>query len=197
VGTSIDAGSRPASLAALLIVPVLLGLLAAVLQSFVKLRLGIPGHAAILWLVPVLAARFLSPLTLATSVATTTTALSMYGFSGFSIRWPVVLTFGTFWLVGPVLDLMAQFARNRTGWQPGRAVSRVRALLALAAAGVACNLAHLGLKLGFGVMRPHVPKFGLPSYVYELVTYVVFGLAAGVLTFLIVCARCGSKGETA
>jgi len=159
------------------VLPVILGVAAGITHSYLKLRLGIPGHKALVWLIPILATRCLSTLPLATSLSTTTMAFTVCACGGFSLRWPTVLTFGTFWLVGPVIDLMARFTRA--------GASRLRELLGLILTGMAANLAHLGLKLGFGVMRPHAPKFGLPSGIFELVTYTVFGLAAGIVVFLL------------
>jgi len=161
----------------------LLGLTGAVLHTVLKLRLGVPGHAALLWLVPLLIGRGLAPAAGAASVASTSLAAGLFALGGFSLHWPVVLTFGTFWLVGPVLDLYLLFV---DGKRSDRVESRLSvagrwAWLVLPVGGVAGNFAHLALKLGFGVMRPHAGGMGIPGGYYEAVTYLAFGLAAGVI----------------
>jgi hypothetical protein len=159
-----------------------LGLAAAVLHTCLKLRLGIPGHAAILWLTPLLLARWLAPMTAAASVSSTSTAVGLYCFGGFSLRWPLVLTFGTFWLVGPVLDLYVLLVERMAPRRRMGAGSRL-GLVLLPLAGVVGNFAHLGLKVLFGTMRPHVARLGLGAGLYEAVTYLVFGLAAGIAAY--------------
>jgi len=152
-----------------------LGLIAAILHSALKLRLGIPGHSAVLWLTPLLVGRFLSPLAGAASVASTSAAVSLYALGGLSFRWPLALSFGTFWLVGPVLDLYVLFAQRLTHVAGSKALG----LVSVALAGVVGNFAHLALKAGFGAIGVHAPGLGLPRGAFEGVTYFAFGLAAG------------------
>jgi hypothetical protein len=158
------------------------GVLSAVLVG-AKLRWGIPGHLAILWLTPLLVGRFLAPLGAAATVASTTTALGLYAFGGLSPRWPVVADVATFWAVGPVLDICVLLARAPRGGAERRGTpwAAVRLAAWAAVAGVVGNLAHLGSKVLLGVIGPHRPGWGLPSGVYEVVTYAVFGAAAGLV----------------
>lgn len=163
----------------------LLGLAGALLHTALKLRLGVPGHAALWWLVPVLIGRGVAPMAAAATVASTGLAVGLFAFGGFSLHWPLVLTFGTFWLVGPVLDLCVLFVAA-LGADGARAGLTGRwAWLLLPAAGVVGNFAHLVLKLGFGVMRPHAGELGLPAAAYTAASYLVFGLAAGSLAWAI------------
>jgi len=173
-----------------------LGLVSALAATFAKLRLGIPGHSAVLWLVPIVLGRCLVPQRAAGTMASTSAALAMFCLRGFSLRWPLVATFGSFWLVGPALDLyvatIARFvlrSREHGRWPVG-----LRGAAFAALAGVAGNYAHLALKLLFGAMRPHAPRFGLASGLYEMVTYLVFGLAAGLVAYAV--ARPFLRAET-
>jgi len=160
---------------------VFLGLVAAFLQTFARLRLGIPGHAALVWLVPVLVARCVARTSGAASISTTSTALGLYAFGGFTLRWPLVVSFGTYWLVGPVLDLYVLLIGGLAARGEGRGARL--AWLFVPLAGVVGNYAHLALKLLFGAMGRHAPGLGLPSGLYEAATYLVFGLAAGVVAY--------------
>jgi len=155
-----------------------LGLLAAALHVFARMRLGIPGHSALLWLTPVLAARRLGRTGVTGTLAATTAAAGMAAFGGFGLRWPLFLEFGTFWLVGPVLDLAA-LALRRGGKRPSGGLSAPAMLLL----GLAANWAHLALKVFHGVIRLHAPRLGLAPRLYEVVTYAVFGVIAGVLAY--------------
>ena len=159
------------------------GLVAAALQSFLKLRLGIPGHSSLLWLVPLVAARCLVPLTPAGGISSTSMAMGLYAFGGFSLRWPLALSFGSYLLVGPALDLWwAGFGRLVRGGDRRRYLAWVLVPLA----GVIGNYAHLLSKLAFGIIRPHGVLLGMRGGVLEFVTYLVFGLASGFLALGIV-----------
>ncbi len=197
---------------------VLLGLAAALLHTALKLRLGIPGHAAILWLVPLLVGRRLTTLAPAGSVASTSLAAGLFAFGGFSLHWPLVLSFGTFWLVGPVLDLYWLFVTGSptgeekgtfsfSAQQPSAPVAGEKVnvpssspgwwrLLVVPMAGVVGNLAHLGWKLAFGVMRSHGSGVGMPGWLYELLCYVAFGLAAGILGYCLLLPFTKKRGHS-
>jgi len=165
-----------------------IGLVAAVLQSFLKLRLGIPGHSSLLWLVPLIAARCLVPLTPAAGISSTSMAMGLYAFGGFNLRWPLVLSFSSYWLVGPVLDLCWVGFGCLFG-ESDRAGSGLRGYVAwvlVPLAGVMGNYAHLIAKLAFGIIRPHGALLGMRGGVLEFVTYLVFGLASGFLALGIV-----------
>ena len=164
------------------------GLVAAVLQSFLKLRLGIPGHSSLLWLVPLVAARCLVPLTPAGGISSTSMAMGLYAFGGFSLRWPLALSFGSYLLVGPALDL-CWVGFDRLFGESDRAGSGLHGYLAwvlVPLAGVIGNYAHLLSKLALGIIRPHGVLLGMRGGVLEFVTYLVFGLASGFLALGIV-----------
>lgn len=165
----------------------MLGVVSAGLHTWAKLRLGIPGHAAMLWLTPIIVARCLVPLRGAATVGTTAAALGLYAFHGLSPRWPMVLSVSTYWLVGPALDIaVAQF--DRLAAALGRSRSSLTGPLRFVfvpLAGVVANYAHLVLKILNGVIRPHAPRLGLGAGAYEVATYFVFGLVAGIMALIL------------
>jgi len=162
----------------------LLGLVSAVLHTWLKLRLGIPGHSAVLWLTPILLARCLAPMTGAATICSTVTTLGMYSFGGFGFRWPVALSFATFWLVGPALDCYAWLTdRLSNSGRQGAGFTGRLGIVFVPLAGVVANYAHLASKVGYKVIRPHTPRFGLVPGWYEGVTYFVFGLVAGLVAY--------------
>ena len=163
----------------------LLGLSAAALHTWARLRLGIPGHSAVLWLTPLLLGRCIAPMRAAGTVSSTSAAVGLYAFGGFSSRWPVLLSFATFWLVGPVLDFCAALVdRFRRGDErSGSAFAGWAGFILLPLAGVAGNYAHLAGKVLYRVIRPHTPRFGLAPGLYEVTTYLVFGVVAGLAAY--------------
>jgi hypothetical protein len=160
-----------------------LGLAGALLHSVIKLHLGIPGHAAILWLVPILLGRSLAPMAMAGTVATAGLGAGLLAFGGLGGHWPAATTFATFWLVGPVLDLCA-FSLEPDGGARPRLTGRWAWVL-LPLGGLVGNFAHLALKVALGAMWAHPGALGLPGWLFELSTYTVFGLAAGAIAYAI------------
>ena len=162
-----------------------LGLVSAALHTWAKLRLGIPGHSAVLWLTPIIVGRRLVPMRGAGTACSTTMAVGMYAFRGFSFRWPVMLSFATYLAVGPVLDICEALLDRLTGitGRDGGRYAGLAGLVCCGLAGVAANYAHLAAKVACRVIRPHAPRFGLSAGWYELTTYFVFGLSAGLLAY--------------
>jgi len=176
-----------------------LGVAAAALQTWARLRLGVPGHSAMLWLTPIIVGRCLVPRKAAGTVCSTVTAVGLYAFGGFSLRWPVVLSFGTYWLVGPALDFyvsLIEAVSSSLGRKDYRFPGRL-AVIVLPVAGVVGNYAALFSKVLFQVIRPHRARFGIAPGVYEIVTYLVFGLVAGSLAYVATRPFPGRKTENA
>ena len=194
--------SHTSAVLAQLGVLVSLGLVSAFLHTYAKLRLGIPGHSAVLWITPLLIGRCLAPMRAAGTAASTTTALGLYCLRGFSLRWPVLLSFGTYWAVGPALDFYVLLLDKLVG-NPDRTRSVLAGPLGvvfLAVGGVVANYAHLASKVLLAVIRSHTPRFGLAPGLYEMATYLVFGLAAGILAFVLarpLLKRRGAQGKDA
>ena len=148
-----------------------LGLLAALMHTHVKLSLGLPGHAALKWLLPLLLARRLLPLGVAGTVASSAAAAGLLVFNGFGLRWPLLGSAVSFWLVGPALDALE---RTLGPEAPG-----LRGLPFAMLTGVVGNFAHFGLKLTCGIYRAHGPRFGMSPWLWPCITYAFFGLLAG------------------
>jgi len=165
-----------------------LGLAAAAMHSWVKLRLGIPGHSAVLWLTPLIIARCVVPLSGAGTGASSAMALGMIAFGGFNLRWSLLPAFGSYWMVGPALDsyvwvirrLVPSLRDKRFG------VAGLAGLILVPLAGVIGNWAHLASKISFHVIRPHIPKFGIPAGLFDLTTYFIFGSTSGFLAYFAV-----------
>ena len=162
-----------------------MGAISAVLHARLKLPVGIPGKSALCWLSPILVARWLTAIRCGATISSTSAAAGLCLIGGMSPRWPLLPTFATFWLVGPILDGYIWVLRRCS---KGSASERHRlgvpfAPLFTVLSGVLGNYAHLGLKLSFGVFRPHAPLFGLSAVTLPLVTYFIFGLASGVLAY--------------
>jgi hypothetical protein len=107
------------------------GILAGILTAFARTPMHLPGHKALLWMAPIVAARLLTRTSGGASVgalATATTALILGGrIAGGVAMMPLVI------LAGLVLDISAGYGERHhfTWWKMG---------LLLAAAGVAGNL---------------------------------------------------------
>ena len=155
---------------------VVLGLVSAAVHTWGKLRLGIPGHSAVLWMTPLILGRCIVPLAGAGTVGSTTMALGMVAFGGFNLRWPMMMSFGTYWAVGPALDSYVGLVRRFVGRIK---VGGPMAMVVVPLAGVVGNYTHFASKHLFGVIRPNKVGWGLPAGVYPLATYFIFGLAAG------------------
>jgi len=159
----------------------LLGFASAGLHACARLRLGIPGHSAVLWLTPLLLARSLAPAAGATTIAATVSSVTRFAVGGFSLRWPAALSFVTYWAVGPAIDYYVSLV-ERLDEAAGRGDRDGRfGLPSMLLAGIVGNYAHLAAKVGLGVIRSHVPYPGLDPGWYELTTYFFFGAIAGAM----------------
>ncbi len=110
---------------------VAVGILAGIAVAYARTPLHLPGHKALFWMAPVLAARLVTHARAGASagaLATALTTLSLGGrISGGFMMAPLII------LAGLVLDMAVQFAEHRklAGW---------KWLLVLASAGLAGNL---------------------------------------------------------
>ena len=175
------AGTRSLSIGVL----ISLGMVSAVMHTYLKLPLGIPGKAGIMWLTPILIGLWAAPLPCAASISSTVAAGGLYALGGLSARWPVLLVLPTFWLVGPILDGYMWVARRilRDHGDALLSLVGIPAAVLVVLSGVMGNYAHLALKLAFGTFRSHAPRFGLSPMLFPLVTYLVSGVIIGLLTY--------------
>ena len=159
-----------------------LGLVSAMAHTWLKLRLGIPGHSTLLWLTPILLGRALTRMRGGATVASTSAALGMFVLRGLGTRWPPVVTVATYWMVGPAIDFYLLLL-DRLAGGARRCLTGRLGVVFLAVGGVVGSYAHLASKVGLAVIRPHTPRFGLAPGLYEMVTYLVFGLLVGLAAY--------------
>lgn len=147
------------------------GLLAGLAAGGVRLGLGLPGHKALVWMAPLVAARlvFRSPLggsagALAASLGTMAAGGHL---AGAAMHLPVAV------LAGGVLDVAVHFIERRR-------LAAMWAVPLMGLAGLAANLVMLGKRL-------LVPSFQVHHFLWtsglaaRCLSYAVFGLAAGLV----------------
>jgi len=147
------------------------GLLAGIASAHVRLHLGLPGHKAVLWMTPVIAARLLFRsrvgATGGTLAATFASMASGGPLGAAAAGLPIA------GLAGALLDLGIDFVeRHRfgAGWS----------ILLVGLAGAGANVAMLGRRLLWPLFESHV-LVGTGGIGGRLVSYAVFGLLAGLL----------------
>ena len=150
------------------------GVLAGIAVAYARMPLHLPGHKALWWIPPVLAARLLTRCRLGASVgaiATVLTTLSLGGrMAGGAAGAPLVA------LAGVVLDLAAGCSlRLRSG--------RWSALLLLGSAGAIGNLICFTKRL-FESNGTFLPTATWEELWRAAATHLVFGFAAGALAAL-------------
>jgi hypothetical protein len=147
------------------------GLLAGLAAGGVRLGLGLPGHKALVWMAPLIAARLIlrSPVggsagALAASLGTMAAGGHL---AGAAMHLPVAV------MAGGVLDVAVHLIRR---CRPGTAW----AIPLMGLAGLAANLVMLGKRL-------LVPSFRLHHFLWtsglaaRCLSYAAFGLAAGLV----------------
>lgn len=150
------------------------GVLAGVVVAYARIPLHLPGHKALFWIPPILAARLLTRLrfgALVGALATAVTTLSLGGrLSGGGAGMSLVI------LAGIVLDAAASLTRplRSTGWE---------LFILFASAGALANLVCGAWRL----FEPH-GQFRSTGNIEELrlvaLSHATFGLAAGALAML-------------
>ncbi len=155
---------------------VLVGVLAALLTTYVKFRLGIPGHHIIFAVFPMalgfaLVPRRFAGTTMSGAAMATTAVLGLGGahVAGVGAQTSLLLT-------GPLLDLALRWGRGRHGW---------RLYAAFVAAGAMSNacafLVRAGAKLlgSGGLGGGRAVDAWLPQAVW---TYAIAGVVAGLVS---------------
>jgi hypothetical protein len=152
------------------------GAAAACAQAYVKLHLGIPGHAIVLSVIPMALGLALAPRRIAGSIMSAgafTTAACLTAFAGARFGGGA---FTSLCLIGPMMDMAVAGARR--GW---------RLYLGLVLAGIAANFCALLSRTGGKVLG-----FDLPGtrpigswWTQALLTYTLSGAIAGLLGALL------------
>jgi len=148
-----------------------IGILTGIVVAFVRTPMHWPGHKAILWMAPILAARLVTRTSAGASIgalATALTTLSIGGrIAGGIAMMPLVI------LAGIVLDLGVQFCERHkfTGW---------KAILFLALAGLAGNLICFVKRL-FDPMGAFFSTGNIEDLFFAGALHAMFGFLAGLL----------------
>jgi hypothetical protein len=189
--------TRPARSVSVLELACLLGLgvLAASAAVFLRLRLGVPGHAILRTVLPVALGLSLVPRHLAGSVIATTAFVTALGFQAYGVRGVGVPALTSLLLTGPLLDLALLGARP--GWRLyGRLAlaGLVSNLLALASRP---TLLLLGIHLGGGGGGGGGGGRSEELDWVVVCSYAVCGLAAGLVSALCWFRLRAGRKETA
>lgn len=154
-----------------LLTNVSVGVLAGLVMAHVRLNLGLPGHKAMFWLTPVIAARLLKPHVAgatagACSAAITSMALGGHLAGGFFFI-PLVA------LAGGVIDAIIL-------WSKHLKPSPWLLIPLLGVGGLTANLLCAVKRMLVPQLHHHC-LLGLTGPAAQLVSYAIFGLLAGLL----------------
>ncbi|MBT3198592.1 MAG: hypothetical protein HN350_01630 [Phycisphaerales bacterium] len=147
------------------------GMIVGVFTAHVRLHLGLSGHKIVLWLVPVLAARFIWRAPLGATMGTTGAMLASFAMGGNlagGIPYMALLV-----LAGGVMDALVTFAQNR-GLHP------VMTIALLSGGGMCANLLCVIKRLLTPVYN-HSVILGLSGPIATIISYAIFGLLAGLI----------------
>ena len=167
-----QAASLPtAEAVAALLATCAVGLLAGLAAGSVRLGLGLPGHKALVWMAPLVAARLIlrSPVGGSAGVLAVSLGTMAAGghLAGAAMHLPVAV------LAGGVLDVAVHVIERRR-------LAAVWAIPLMGLAGLAANLVMLGKRL-------LVPSFQVHHFLWtsglaaRCLSYAVFGLVAGLV----------------
>lgn len=150
---------------------VAVGIVAGVLATHVKLHMGLPGHKALFWMIPLVATRLTCGCRLGTvlgssSAAATTMLLGGRLAGGPAMAFLIVLA-------GGLLDGAAALAESRR-------LSAWAALPLLGLAGLLGNLLCMGKRLANST-GDYLVFLGLDGFLAVAASYALFGLAGGLI----------------
>jgi hypothetical protein len=154
-----------------LLLGIAIGALAGLAYAVSKNPLGLPGHKALLWIVPVLTARWVYGCWgsgIAGAVSTAAVAMAFgQDFAGSTLFLPLVV------LAGAALDAAVSVAR---GW-------RLRWWAALPLAGLGGLIANLLCFVHrlLGPLHPKHSVLNIPGAKGFLLSYALFGLLSGLI----------------
>lgn len=170
--------------ARMLLASISVGVIAGILMVHVKLHLGISGHKGLFWITPVLAARLLGRCKAGASAGTLAAAATCLGLGGHMggglLGLPLIALVGVGWDV-----VLHQIERRPWPWF---VMMPVIALL-----GVGGNLLVFGKRL----LAPPGPSpthfLGLSGIGFDVISYAVCGLVAGLIAVGIAYGLRGMK----
>ena len=157
---------------------VAVGVIAGLLVAHVRLNLGLPGHKALLWLPPILAARLLGRCRIGAAVGSAATGCTTFALGGNLAGGPLGL---------PLLVIAGIFLDLVIGALESRKTPVWLVVPTVAIAAMFANLICLGKRLllpaGFGA---HL-LFNASGFWFRLCAYALFGLAAGLIAAVAAC----------
>jgi hypothetical protein len=149
-----------------------LGLLGAMAAIFLRLQLGIPGHAILRTVLPVATGLALVPRHMAGSVISTTAVLAALGFQAAGVRAVDAPAMTSLLLTGPLLDLAL------LGVKPGWWL-----YVRMAVAGLLSNLSALASKIVLVLLGIHIAGGRAEQLGWvTAASYTACGLAAGLIS---------------
>lgn len=146
------------------------GIIAGCLAAYVKLHLGLPGHKAVIWMTPVIAARLLGRCRIGTTAGAFTAAFVSIGAGGNLAGGPLGLP-----LVGAAGAMVDTFIYRLEKHQ----ASAVTTILVVAFSAMLANLICCFKRLlGPIGLAPH-DFFGSTNLLLRPLSYAFFGFIAG------------------
>ena len=161
------------------------GILAGLVMAHVRLGLGLPGHKAIFWLLPVIAARLLKPHMVGATAGACTAAVTSMALGGHLAGGFILIPLVA--VAGGLIDVIMLWS-SRLNLSPWMLIPL------LGAGGLAANLIC-------AIKRILVPQLsyhhflGLTGISAQLISYAIFGLLAGLIgaTLAVSAARLTRK----
>lgn len=148
------------------------GVLAGVAASHARLHLGLSGHRALLWMVPVIVARLTLRSPIGATAGGLAAACTALGVGGHLAGGPAHLAL--IGLAGALLDAAIGFAERRS-------LAACWMIPLLGCAGALANLVCFGKRLvSPTLLKPHLLTVGSGTW-GTLASYAFFGLFAGLL----------------
>jgi hypothetical protein len=163
----------PATAAALegLLGAVAVGVLAGLAAAHMRLHAGLPGHKALLWMAPIIAARLVFPSAAGATAGAVSAALAALAAGG-------NLAGGATGL--PAVGLAGMLLDGAIGLAERRRLSAAWMVPLVGLAGMAANGVMLAKRLTAPLLNSH-EALGLGGIGGRLASYAAFGLAAGLL----------------
>lgn len=146
-------------------------ILAGLFMAHIRLNLGLPGHKALFWLLPVIAARLLKPHVAGATVGACTAAVTSMAFGGHLAGGFIFIPLVA--LAGGLIDVVILWS-SRVNLSPWLLIP------ILGAGGLAANLiCAIKRMLVPQINYPHF--LGLTGITAQLISYATFGLLAGLI----------------
>lgn len=174
----------------MLLVSISVGVMAGLFISLVRLKLGMPGHKAFLWMAPVLVARLLGKCKVGTTAGGFFAALTTYSMganlAGGVIGMPMIV------FAGIILDWTVNFLeKNR--------ITGGGMILLLGLAGIIANLVCLAKRMILPTgLNPHF-ILGVSGFWFRLFSYALFGLLSGIVASIsaqLIMRKCNYLRDT-